>query len=65
MQLRFKSFQSSMSSWESLFEDAARFASDLGPKRVVSISHSEGGRDWGANGVVTVWYWDRNLDDPE
>lgn len=42
-----------MATWEELFGAAARFASDLGPGRVLNISHSVDDDD----GVVTVWYW--------
>ncbi len=46
-------FRGTWISWEDLFQEAADFANELGPERVVSISHSE---DQG-KGVVTVWYW--------
>jgi len=36
-----------------LFRQAADFANEIGPERVVSISHSEDKDD----GVVAVWYW--------
>jgi len=49
----YKFFRSIMKSWESLFGEAAAFAAELGPERLISISHSE---DKG-QGVVTVWYW--------
>ena len=42
---------------EHLFDEAASFASTIGPKRLVNISHSEGREGWHSNGVVTVWYW--------
>jgi hypothetical protein len=35
-------------------DDAAEFASRIGPDRLISISESR-------HGLVTVWYWD---DDP-
>jgi hypothetical protein len=59
MKVCFKVFQSGSSSWESLFEQAATFASELGPRRLINISHSEGREGWIANGVVTVWYWNQ------
>lgn len=40
--------------WDELFARAAEFATELGPGRLISISHSEDKDD----GVVTVWYWD-------
>jgi hypothetical protein len=62
MRVLYKVFQSSTESWETLFDEAANFASDIGPKRLIGISHSEGREGWHANGVITVWYWD---DEPE
>jgi hypothetical protein len=62
MRVKYKVFQSSTASWESLFDEVAQFASEVGPKRLIGISHSEGREDWYANGVVTVWYWEQ---DPE
>jgi hypothetical protein len=50
----FRTFRGILSSWESLFSQAAAFATSLGPDRVISISHSADHSD----GVVTVWYWD-------
>lgn len=57
MRVKYKVFQSSTMSWEGLLDEAAAFATSVGRDRLIGISHSEGGRDWGANGVVTVWYW--------
>jgi hypothetical protein len=53
MPVRFEMFKSHLQSWETMFSEAAAFASGLGPERLISISHSE---DQG-KGVVTVWYW--------
>lgn len=47
-------FISSFRSWESLFGDAAAFATKLGRDRLICISHSEDQNQ----GVVAVWYWD-------
>jgi hypothetical protein len=55
VRVRFQSFRGRFESWETLFSEAANFATSLGPDRVISISHSEDHND----GVVTVWYWDR------
>jgi hypothetical protein len=53
MKLEYKMFKSAFASWEELFAQAARFATEKGDMRVVNISHScDGGK-----GVVTVWYW--------
>nr|PZN71603.1 MAG: hypothetical protein DIU57_21075 [Pseudomonadota bacterium] len=53
MHVAYRVFRSSFTSWEGLFAEAAEFATQLGPGRVISISHSEDKND----GVVTVWYW--------
>lgn len=51
--LTFRAYRGTMATWGQLFTAAARFASDLGPDRLLSISHSADDDD----GVVTVWYW--------
>ena len=53
MKVRFEIFRSSTKSWQSLFEEAAQFASKIGQQRVINISHSCDH----STGVVTVWYW--------
>ena len=58
MQVRFEVFQSGTRSWESLFAEAAAFATEIGPDRLIAISQSEGRDGMIASGVVTVWYWD-------
>jgi hypothetical protein len=52
--VHFKVFRSSFSSWETLFREAADFASTVPTDRLISISHSEDQNE----GVVSVWYWD-------
>jgi hypothetical protein len=63
MRATFKHFASTSESWESMFEDAANFASEVGPDRLIGISHSHGGGNeawgYGGSGVVTVWYWEQ------
>jgi len=54
MQMRFKLFRGVIKSWVKMCEEAAEFATLLGPARVVTISHSSDH----AEGVITVWYWD-------
>ena len=54
MNVRFKVFESSLQSWETLFTEAAEFASHV--DRLISISHSHAGPGLGGMGVVTVWY---------
>ncbi len=53
MHVCFKVFRGKFCTWETLFKDAAAFASQLPPKQLISISHSSDRSD----GVVTVWYW--------
>ncbi|MFT4640296.1 MAG: hypothetical protein ACI8T1_003623 [Verrucomicrobiales bacterium] len=40
-------------SFDSLFQEAAEFATQVGREDLISISHSEDKDD----GVVTVWFW--------
>jgi hypothetical protein len=51
---RFKMFRSSLTTWESLFAEAAEFAAQVGPERLISVSHSADNGE----GVVAVWYWE-------
>lgn len=53
MVVTYKMFRGVTRSWESLFTEAAAFASFLGRERLIGISHSEDKQD----GVVAVWYW--------
>jgi hypothetical protein len=54
MQVRYRVFRGVFTTWEKLFDDAASFASEIGPERLITISQSEGQQE----GVVTVWYWE-------
>ncbi len=58
MRVRYAAFESGTRSWESLFEEAAAFATAVGPDRLIGISQSEGRDGMIAGGVVAVWYWD-------
>ena len=49
----FNVFRSSVRSWDTLFAEAAAFATEIGRDRLISISHSEDRHE----GVVTVWFW--------
>jgi hypothetical protein len=51
--MAYRTFRGTFATWEALFAQAAQFATELGPERVVSISHSADHSD----AVVTVWYW--------
>ena len=50
MQMNYKMFRGSFTTWDALFDEAAAFATELGETRVLSISHSCSGTD----GVVTI-----------
>ena len=54
MTAQFRIFRGFWSSWNQIFQEAADFATTLGPDRVISISHSADNNE----GVVTVWYWE-------
>lgn len=54
--MRHQLFRSPLKSWEALCDEAAEFASKIGPKRLISISVSQG--DIGGPGTVFVWYWE-------
>jgi hypothetical protein len=51
--VRCEMFRSGFETWESLFAQAAEFATQIGRERLIGISHSEDKED----GVVAVWYW--------
>ena len=52
--LSYRFFRGTLATWDDLFTKAAYFATEIGPERVLNISHSVDDAD----GVVTVWYWD-------
>ncbi|HPD31889.1 MAG TPA: hypothetical protein PLL20_17995 [Phycisphaerae bacterium] len=52
MRVAFEVYRGTLASWQELFQQAADFASQDGPERVISISHSCDHSD----GAVTVWY---------
>jgi hypothetical protein len=54
VRVTFRTFRSGFTSWDTLFAEAAEFATQAGPERLISISHSEDQNI----GVVTVWYWE-------
>ncbi len=53
MSLSVKVFSSNNKSVGDVCEEAAEFATSLGPERLASISHS----NEGSRVVVVVWYW--------
>ncbi len=62
MVVRFEVFSSEWENWEKIFGRAAKFATEVGPERLIGISHSESPTH---KGVVTVWYWDKEGYDPD
>ncbi|HLA89059.1 MAG TPA: hypothetical protein VJL28_01355 [Gemmatimonadaceae bacterium] len=52
--VQFRKFRGTFRSWDKIFAEAASFATEIGPDRLISISHSEDKSD----GVVAVWYWE-------
>jgi hypothetical protein len=52
--VKYKSFRHTLATWETLFGEAAAFASRIGRQRLIGISQSQ----WGADAVLVVWYWD-------
>ena len=54
-EVRYEVFRGTFATWDSLFAEAAAFASQIGRDRLISMSHSADSSD----GVVTVWYWSR------
>jgi len=51
--IEYRIFRGTFSSWQDLFDQAAAFATEIGPRQLVGISHSEDHSE----GVVAVWYW--------
>ena len=51
--LEFRMFRGTWVTWEDLFREATAFADEIGPDRVVNVSHSV---DPHSEGVVVVWY---------
>lgn len=43
-----------LKAWDTLFAEAAAFASQVGEDRLINISHSA---QHSGHGIVTVWYW--------
>ena len=48
----YRKFRGTLISWEELFNEATAFANEVGPDRIVNISHSADRGD----GLVVVWY---------
>ena len=54
MQVKHQIFKSWTKSWDTLCEEAARFASEKGRDRLINLSVSEDQNE----GVIVVWYWE-------
>jgi hypothetical protein len=54
----YKVFRGATANSDCLLEEVARFASAIGPRRLISISQPGGRYGYLGLGVVTVWYWD-------
>jgi hypothetical protein len=52
MRVDYRMFRGTFKSWNTLFQEAAAFASSVG-ENLISISHSADE----TQGVVTVWFW--------
>lgn len=50
---RFQVFRGTFSTWDTLFNQAAEFATSVGPDRLITIAHSEDNNE----SVIAVWYW--------
>ena len=53
MEVKFKIFRGTFSSWDKLLQKAADFASFVGKDRLVNIAQSEDSEE----SVIVVWYW--------
>jgi hypothetical protein len=61
MTVKHQVFESLTKSWESLCDEVAEFASQIGRDRLINISiAASGGNALGnfGNGVIVVWYWE-------
>jgi len=55
VRVQHKLFKSTFKSWDSMCEEAAKFATSIGKERLINISVTG---EQGGQGVVFVWYWD-------
>ena len=52
--VKYKYFRKTLATWDDMFTEAAEFAAQIGPDRLIGISQSHSHYE----GVVAVWYWD-------
>jgi len=50
----FKIFKSLSEPWDAMSRQVADYLTELGPEKVISVSHSHEGHI----GVIIVWYWE-------
>jgi len=55
MHAEHQTIRGTWTTWSELFDAAARIATEVGPARLIGLSHS----DDGGEGVITVWSWDQ------
>jgi hypothetical protein len=56
VQVKHQLFKSFFKSWDSLCDEAAAFASEVGRDRLINISVAQA--ESGGKGVIFVWYWE-------
>jgi hypothetical protein len=54
MRVQYKQFDSKFVSRDRILRSAAEFASQVGPERLINITHTEDRQDT----VILVWYWE-------
>jgi hypothetical protein len=59
-QVAYRKFRGTFATWDDLFGEAIAFANEVGPDRIVNISHSSDRGD----GVVVVWYLTTEVGNP-
>ena len=55
MYAHYRMFKSATKTWQTLFNEASDFASQIGDQRLINISHSCDQN----TAVIVVWYWDK------
>jgi hypothetical protein len=54
MRVLFKTFENQFAGRSRVLQKAAEFAAELGPDRLINITHSQDHHD----AIITVWYWE-------
>ena len=62
MTVRHRIFESATRSWESLCDEAAECATEVGREKLINLSVAASGGTEGfglaGRGVIVVWYWE-------